>query len=358
MLNQLSAFALEGSPISCERYGNGHINETYRVETDNEALYILQKINQKVFTNPEAVMRNLQAVTSHLKEKVSFLREVLTLIPTKSGEGWLVGDDGEYWRVFPFVSDSLSLDLPESAEDFRQSGIAFGRFQRQLADFAADTLTETIPRFHDTPNRFAALHAAIDADVKGRAAEAAPEIEGYLAREDFASTLVRAQAAGALPLRVTHNDTKLNNVLFDAATRKALCVIDLDTVMPGLSVNDFGDSIRFGASTATEDETDLAKVSLSLPMFEAYTDGFLSACGGSLTSGELEHLVTGAKMMTLECGARFLTDFLAGDVYFHTAREKHNLDRCRTQLALVVDMEAKWEEMQRIVGERAAQYRK
>ena len=231
--------------------------------------------------------------------------------------------------------------------------MAFGRFQDLLSDFPAHTLTETIPRFHDTPNRYTAFKKAVAADICNRARDVQEEIHFALSQEQFAGTLMSLQKTGEIPLRVTHNDTKLNNVLFDRISRKALCVIDLDTVMPGFSANDYGDSIRFGASTALEDERDLSKVEISLRLFEAYTQGFLSACGKSLTKCEIENLITGAKMMTLECGVRFLTDYLSGDTYFRTHREKHNLDRCRTQFKLVMDMDHKWDQMQSIVMREA-----
>jgi Ser/Thr protein kinase RdoA (MazF antagonist) len=341
--SQAYEFQTCGEPIYCAPYGNGHINSTSLFVGSMGSQYILQRINQTVFRDPEALMRNIAAVTAHLRKTAASVRETLTLVPTKAGDMWLVDGEGEYWRMYRFVSDSMCLDRAETPEDFRESGWAFGRFQRQLADFPAHTLTETIPRFHDTPNRYAALRAAIERDSHGRAKEVRREIDFALGREAYAHTLVNLQASGQLPLRVTHNDTKLNNVLFDSDTRRALCVIDLDTVMPGLAVNDFGDSIRFGATTAAEDEPDLNKVNFSPELYHAYAEGFLSACGESLTDGEREHLRDGAKMMTLECGVRFLTDYLSGDSYFRVHREGHNLDRCRTQFKLVGDMEAVWE---------------
>ena len=349
MLKQIASFAIDGKPIYCGRYGSGHINETYLVVDSTAREYILQKINKNVFRQPDALMENIRAVTAYLQARVNKSREALSLIPTKDGKDWLVDEDGEYWRMYPFIYDSVCLQTAENINEFRESGVAFGNFQKLLSNFPADTLNETIPRFHDTPNRYEKFKAALAADVCGRAKDVAAEIEFALAREAYAATLMDLLAAGDIPLRVTHNDTKLNNVLFDRETKKPLCVIDLDTVMPGLSVNDFGDSIRFGASTAAEDEQDLSKVSFSLPLFEAYTGGFLEACGDSLTPGELAHLRDGAKMMTLECGVRFLTDYLEGDVYFRTQREGQNLDRCRTQFKLVKEMEEKWDDMQQIV---------
>jgi hypothetical protein len=239
------------------------------------------------------------------------------------------------------------LQKAEKPGDFRESGAAFGNFQNQLANFPASTLFETIPRFHDTPNRYKNFKEVLKSDPLGRAKSAEREIDFVLEREEYAGTLMKLLESNEIPLRVTHNDTKLNNVLFDRESRRAVCVIDLDTVMPGLSVNDFGDSVRFGASTAAEDETDLSKVNFSLELYNEYADGFLSACGDSLTQIELLHLRDGAKMMTLECGVRFLADYIAGDVYFKIYRDSHNLDRCRTQFKLVHEMEEKWDKMLR-----------
>ena len=231
--------------------------------------------------------------------------------------------------------------------------MAFGTFQNQLADFPAETLSETIPRFHDTPNRYTLLREAINADRMGRVKDVQYEIGFYLFHEAEAGVLMDMSRRGELPLRVTHNDTKLNNVMLDKRLRTPLCVIDLDTVMPGLVANDFGDGIRFGASTAAEDERDLSKVTMSLELFEAYAGGFLGACGKRLNQGEIETLPMGAKLMTLECGVRFLTDYLNGDVYFHITRPEQNLDRARTQMTLVKDMETKWDRMQRIIAHAA-----
>ena len=345
----LSRFQLVGAPVRCERYGNGHINETYLVETDAPHAYILQKVNRHVFPDIPSLMRNIEAVTSYLWQQTPDPRRVLTLVPTVDHSSCYVDPDGETWRVYEFVTDSLCLDRPENAHDLQQSGLAFGTFQNQLAAFPAHTLAEIIPHFHDTPARYEQLKEAIRQDQEGRVKEAGPEIEGYLAYEKYAGFLMDLLRKGELPLRVTHNDTKLNNVLLDAATRTPLCVIDLDTVMPGLAANDFGDSIRFGAATAPEDEQDLSKVGTSLRLFEAYTGGFLSACGERLTKLEKETLPMGALLMTLECGSRFLADHLNGDVYFHRARPGQNLQRARTHLKMVRDMEGKLGEMQKII---------
>lgn len=299
-------------------------------------------------------MENIEGVTSWLKKKITENggnpeRETLNLVMTKTGENCCKDEEGNYWRVFLFVENATSYDQVKNDRDFYESAVAFGHFQGLLADYPAETLHETIEKFHDTVDRFAKFEAARTSDVCSRAAFVQPEIQFVLDREAFAHTLVDLQQTGALPLRVTHNDTKLNNIMIDNESGRGICVIDLDTVMPGLSVNDFGDSIRFGASTAAEDEQDLEKVSCDLHLFEVYVKGFVEGCGGALTQTELDHLVTGAKMMTFECGMRFLTDYLEGDHYFKIHRENHNLDRCRTQFKQVADMEAKEEQMQAIV---------
>jgi len=349
MLQQVYSFKTDSTPIFHTHYGGGHINDTYMVLDDTGRLYIIQKVNQNVFKDPKAVMENVKAVTTYLKNKVKNLRDALCLVPTTSGEDWLVDEAGEYWRMYYFITDSIVLHQVNDPKDFRESGYAFGHFQKQLADFPANCLHETIPNFHNTPDRYRLLRDAIANDPVNRTKNVSKEIDFVLAREEYAGTLMKLLATNDLPLRVTHNDTKLNNVLFDRDTCKAICVIDLDTVMPGLSVNDFGDSIRFGASTAAEDETNLSNVNLSLKLFDAYTAGFLSACRESLTECEVMHLRDGAKMMTLECGTRFLTDYINGDKYFSIKREDHNLDRCRTQLKLVSEMERHWDEMQKII---------
>lgn len=345
----LSLFALSGAPVSSSPFGNGHINGTQLVVCDNGARYILQHINTNVFRQPEALMRNIELVTAHLRTKVDDPRGVLQLVPALDGRSFAI-DSGEYWRVYDLVENSVCYQSADAAL-FYESAVAFGRFQNQLSDFPAEELAETIPHFHDTPKRYAAFQKSVAEDSAKRSTLVQSEIDFVLARESFADALTRLQSAGELPLRVTHNDTKINNVLFDANTNKALCVIDLDTVMPGLSVNDFGDAIRFGASTAAEDERDLELVHFDLGLYETYVKGYLSTCGGSLTKTEREMLPTGAKMMTLECGMRFLADHLAGDVYFHVSRQGQNLDRARTQFRLVEEMEKNWSAMHKIVEE-------
>ena len=348
----LNQFDLGSAPESCERYGHGHINETYLVVTQQGKRFILQKINNTIFKNTDALMGNIEAVTSYLRQQNDDERRVMRLVKTVDEKPYLTHTDGSLWRVYVFVEDSICLQKPETPGDFYESAVAFGNFQQMLQDFPADTLYEIIPNFHNTRDRYRIFHEILEKDPMGRAKDVQPEIEFALNREKEAATLVELLEAGKLPLRVTHNDTKLNNVMLDAETRTALCVIDLDTVMPGLSLYDFGDSIRFGAATGDEDERDLNKIEMSLELFETYTKGFLSACPG-LTDMEIQMLPMGAKLMTLECGVRFLTDYLDGDHYFANRREGQNLDRCRTQFKLVADMENKWAEMHEIVKEIA-----
>ena len=346
----LKHFPLDGTAVSCERYGCGHINVTYLAVTETGHRYILQKINDRIFKDVAGLMENIAGVTAYLRRQQPDPRRVLTLVSTCDGTTYLEQDG--FWRVYEFVEGSICLQLPETAEDFYQSAVAFGEFQQQLKDYPAATLHETLPNFHNTVDRYRIFHETLAADPMGRAASVQKEIDFLLAREQEAGTLVSLLREGKLPLRVTHNDTKLNNVMLDDATRTPLCVIDLDTVMPGLSAYDFGDSIRFGAATAAEDETDLSKMEMDLELFRTYTRGFLKACPG-LTELERQMLPMGAKLMTLECGMRFLTDYIDGDHYFAVHREGHNLDRCRTQLKLVADMERKWDAMARIVAEEA-----
>ena len=349
------AFQLDGAPITCEEFGSGHINTTIKVTTDTGAEYVLQKINKYVFRNPIRLMSNVSAVTDFLRERVDDPRLALHFIPTHAGLYYHRDRRGEFWRMYDFVG-GFCLDTPESEEDFYQSAIAFGRFQNLLSDFPAHTLYETIPEFHNTVDRYRLFKSSVEADASGRAKTVKEEISYLLKREKLASRLQKMREAGEMPLRVTHNDTKLNNVLLDRQTRQSLCVLDLDTVMPGLSVYDYGDAIRFGAATAAEDEPNYMKMGLDLHLFEVFTKGFLEAAP-SLTDKEVEMLPMGALTMTLELATRFLKDYLDGDLYFKTAYPEHNLIRARTQIKLAHDMEQKMEEMNRIVAEVAAQVR-
>lgn len=354
MENAIMHFALAGKPIYCEPYGCGHINGTYLIVTDAGSRYILQRLSRAAFRDPKGLMENVIAITAHIGRKVSDPRRCLHLVPTADGQFYYEDGQGEVWRVYDFVENSICLQAAELPEDFYQSAIAFGTFQNQLADFPAATLHETIPNFHNTPDRYRLFKETLAADEYGRAADVRPEIDFVLAHEEEAGVLQHMRDEGYLPTRVTHNDTKLNNVMLDAVTREALCVIDLDTVMPGLAAYDFGDSIRFGAATAPEDETDLTKMEMSLAAYETFARGFLTACA-SLTDRERETLPWGAKIMTLECGVRFLTDYLAGDLYFSIHRPGHNLDRARTQFKLVRDMERQWDGMHAVLRRLCAE---
>lgn len=350
----LEHFEIAGETGEISPYGSGHINDTFLVKSTPNL--ILQRMNQNIFSNPREVMENILGVTSFLKKKIicaggDVLRETLTVIPTLTGEPLYQDEQGEYWRMYYKIEDAVSYDRVEQEQDFYESAVAFGNFQQMLSDYPAETLYETIPGFHDTEARYQVFLEAVKEDICGRAKNVREEIAFYRDRKETACVLGRLQAEGRLPLRVTHNDTKLNNIMMDKRTGKGLCVIDLDTVMPGLAVNDFGDSIRFGASTGEEDERDLSKVSCDLHLFRLYTKGFLRGCKGSLTEMETAMLPMGAKVMTYECGMRFLTDYLKGDTYFKIHREGHNIDRCRTQMKLVADMEAKWNEMAEIIRE-------
>ncbi len=359
MLNAIDVvplFKIVGNPISCETYGCGHINDTYLVTCDNGYKYILQRINNKVFPNVEGLMNNIVSVTTFLRAKTkaegrNHNRECLTPIELRDG-GWYIEEGSGFWRMFIFIDDALTLQNAEEPRDFYNAGCAFGRFQQMLADFPADTLCEVIEGFHNTKKRYENLEKAIAANASGRADEVAEEIAFARARKDDCAVLVGMLERGELPLRVTHNDTKLNNVLLDPRTKEPVAVIDLDTVMPGLSLYDFGDSIRFGASTGAEDEKDLSKIECDLGLFEEFTKGFLSECR-SLTENEIKMLAFSAKILTLECGMRFLADHIDGDKYFKIHREGHNLDRCRTQFKLVADMEKKMDEMNKIVAKHA-----
>lgn len=351
MQKAINYFQVEGKPVECKVFGHGHINYTYKVTTDTGKEYILQRVNKNVFKDPVALMENVSAVSEFLRTRVDDPRAALHFIPSTDGLFYYRDKRGEYWRVYEFVG-GFCLEAPESDADFYESAIAFGRFQQLLQDFPAEKLHETIPEFHNTINRYAIFEDALEQDMCNRAKSVEAEIGFIMARKGEAGTLQRMRESGELPLRVTHNDTKLNNVLLDKKTRKALCVLDLDTVMPGLSLYDFGDSIRFGASTAAEDEKDLDKVRINLELFRIYTLGYMRACP-SLTEEEVKMLPWGARIITLELGVRFLTDYLEGDQYFKTAYPEHNLVRARTQLKLVADMEENWERMEAIVREVA-----
>lgn len=349
-------FQFRGEVVAFLPYGNGHINDTYLVTCNGTCApvrYILQHINRHVFHSPAVVMQNIERVTTHLAAQVAHepdhARRALTLVPTRDGGNWYVDADGETWRAYPFIENARSYEMATSVEQAFQAAEAFGRFQQQLSSLPLPRLHETIPDFHHTPKRFAALQRAIAADVKGRAKLAQPEIDFALAHESMAGVLIKASLHTDLPERITHNDTKFNNLLLDDATGESLCVVDLDTVMPGLVLYDFGDMVRTTTSPAAEDEQDLSKVTMQFPLFEALVRGYLSAAGGFLTETEKKFLAFSGKLITFEVGIRFLADYLAGDTYFKIHREGHNLDRCRTQFKLVESIEVQEEKMNRLV---------
>jgi len=345
-------FQFCGEAVDFLPYGNGHINDTYLVTCNGAcaaARYILQHINRHVFHSPAVVMENIERVTVHLAAQLAHepdrARRALTLVPARDGSNWYVDADGETWRAYPFIENARSYETATSVEQAFQAAEAFGRFQQQLASLPAPRLHETIPDFHHTPKRFAALQQAIAADVKGRAALARPEIQFALARQSITGVLLEAN----LPERITHNDTKFNNVLLDDATGESLCVVDLDTVMPGLALYDFGDMVRTTTSPAAEDEQDLSKVTMQFPLFEALVRGYLDSAGTFLTAAERQFLAFSGKLITFEVGIRFLADYLNGDTYFKIDREGHNLDRCRTQFKLVESIELQEDKMNRLV---------
>jgi hypothetical protein len=345
-------FHIAGEFVLAEPYGSGHINDTYCVtfnQGGSPVRYIFQRINHNVFKNPVTLMENVGRVTAHLADKLAgeadFSRRVLTLIPARAGGGWHCDADGNYWRVYIFIENARTHDAVQSPQQAFEAAKAFGRFQQLLADLPSPRLHDTIPDFHHTPKRFAALEQAISEDVANRAAGAKAEIEFALRHKRLTSVLLDKK----LPERVTHNDTKFNNVMLDDATGEGICVIDLDTVMPGLALYDFGDMVRTATSPAKEDERDLGKVAMQFPMFEALVRGYLAAAGGFLTPEERRHLAVAGQLITFEIGIRFLTDYLEGDAYFKVHREGHNLDRCRTQFKLVESIEQQLPAMNKLV---------
>lgn len=358
LISIIKAFPAFGKYIGFRPITDGHINDTFVVEYQQEngevSQYLLQRINTKVFTKPDELMENIQKVTDFLRSRIAqrdgdVERETLTVYKTKDGKNYYTDVNGGCWRMYNFVTGTYSLNVISSPEVFKNAAIAFGEFQKELADFPVDSIEETIPNFHNTISRFRDFVEAVCHNASGRKDLAQKEIDFVFERGKDCMTLVNLIDKGEIPLRVTHNDTKLNNVLFDEKTNKGICVVDLDTVMPGLSLYDFGDSIRFGASTAAEDETDLDKVQLSLELFKAYVEGYLESAGEILTENEIKYLPFSAKLLTLECGMRFLGDFLNGDTYFKIEYPEHNLVRARTQLKLVKEMEEKMDEMEEIV---------
>ena len=362
ILNEvLGAFDFPATLVGAVRYGQGHINDTFCVlcqpQEGDCIRFILQGLSKAAFPRQDELMENFVGITSHLRKKIIAnggdpLRETLSLVKTKDGKDYYTDATGKAWRLTPFI-ENTDCYQSATAELFEASARAFGRFQWLLNDYPAETLHEAIVNFHNTEDRFAKFEAALAADKLGRAKEVEAEVKFVMDRKADCSVALQALRDGKLPLRVTHNDTKLNNILIDRDTKEGICVIDLDTTMPGLSINDFGDSIRFGANHSKEDEKDLSKVNFDIELYEVYTRGFLEGAQGGLTKAELEYLPWGAKLMTLECGIRFLTDYLDGDHYFRIHYPEQNLDRTRTQFKLVADMEQQWEAMAAVVAKYA-----
>lgn len=353
------AFPLLGRFCGAVTYGSGHINDTFAATFDQAGTpvrYIFQRINERVFRNIPALMENIRRVTAHAAEKTlaadraDAARRALTLVPTREGGAFHRDERGGCWRCYLFIEKARTYDVTERLQQAYQAARAFGEFQQLLADLPGPRLHETIPGFHHTRRRFEAARRAIGADAFNRAAEARAEITFALHRESLVDVLLDLHAAGEIPERITHNDTKLNNVMLDDLTHEGICVIDLDTVMPGLALYDFGDMVRSAGNSAAEDERDLPRVTLRLEIFEALAAGYLAAAGPVLNDAERAHLAFAGKLITFEIGLRFLTDFLEGDVYFKTRRPHHNLDRCRNQFALVRSIEAQEAEMEAVVA--------
>ena len=355
-------FCFRGTLVDVEPIHSGHINDSYAAvfRAPGEALhrYLLQRINHHVFRSPERLMQNIEGITEHVRSKVLAAggdpdREALTLVRTREGGVLHRTLNGEYWRAALYIEGAQTYDEARSAGQVYSAARAFGRFQKMVSDYPVEDLHETIPDFHHTPRRLEALLAAVRRDAQNRAHRAQAEIGFVEERAAETAVLVEAMEAGILPLRVTHNDTKFNNVMIDDATGEAVCIIDLDTVMPGLSVYDFGDAVRSGANSAAEDERDLSRAGFDLEVFADLAAGYLDAAGEFLTAPEIDYLPVSSRLMTLECGIRFLTDYLEGDRYFRIQRPDQNLDRCRTQFKMVGDMEEKTGAMEAIVAQAA-----
>ncbi len=355
MLNLIKNFKIDSNPVSYTECKIGHINSTYFITSESGLRYVLQRINNNVFKKPDQVMANIVGVTEFLRKKIILAggdpeRETLTVVEALDGKPYFVDGNGETWRVYSYIENAKTENVADGPELFELVGEAFGKFQQMLSDYDASTLFEAIPNFHNTKLRFATFLASLEKNASGRADKCAAEIAFLKEREAKCSAIVDKIATGELPLRVTHNDTKLNNIMLDIETGKPLAVVDLDTVMPGSVLYDFGDSIRFGASRAAEDETDLSKVFVKVEMFDAYTKGFIRGLDGKLSETEMKMLPVGAYVITLETGMRFLTDYIDGDTYFRTEYPQHNLDRARNQFKLCLDMEEKWQELEAVVA--------
>ena len=349
-------FAHEGTFLSGELYGSGHIHDTYRIQTaeHDKDDYILQKLNNKIFKDIPQLQKNIERVTVHLQSKLikipgaNVKRESLTLIPAKDGKSWIKDDDGSFWRMYIFITNHRSYDIVDSSDKAFEGGKAIGRFQAMLADMPGEPLSETIPKFHDVENRMNMFLDRIKENPRGRVSEAEVEIKEFLDRGEEMKIILKLGRAGKIPLRITHNDTKFNNILLDE-NDKALCIIDLDTVMPGYVHYDFGDAIRTAANTAAEDEKDISKIEMDISLFEAYASGYLSEAGQTLNEVEKEYLAFSPKLISYIMGLRFLTDYIDVDNYYKIHHEHHNLQRARAQLKLVKSMERQYDEMKKII---------
>ncbi len=353
----LQQFPFDGSFIKLDTIDEGHINTTLKAEFSG-AKYIIQKINTVVFTKPDELMSNIFAATEYIKHNLSAQgidpsRRTLNFLKTNDGKMYYRDDDGNCWRSYVYIDNCYTLSENCSAEEIFEAARAFGEFQNMLSGFDGSKLYESIENFHNTPVRFKAFLEAVEKDPVGRVKDVAEEIEFFKARENETGIVTGLLARGGLPVRVTHNDTKINNILFDKDTKKAICIIDLDTIMPGSSLYDFGDSVRSGAGTAKEDEVDFEKMTLNLDIYTAYVNGYLEGTAGSLTDKEIELLPFSSKLLTYETGIRFLTDYINGDVYFRTTHPTHNLERAHTQMQLVKDIENKFEQMKEITASAA-----
>ncbi len=355
-------FAVKGACREVVPYGSGHINDTYEaVLTNGNAAtpYILQRINHNVFKNPPLLMDNILRVTSHVRKKLAGIpgadpdRESLTVIPTADGTPFFRDEQGNFWRMYIFIKDACTYDICGTTQQAYETASAFGRFQALLADLPGGRLHETIPFFHHTPRRFKTLEEAVARDQHNRCREARREIEFCLKRREPASALTDLLESGKMPERISHNDSKINNVMMDCADGRGVCVIDLDTVMSGSCLYDFGDMVRTAARTMDEDERDLARIMLKIEFFEALTRGYLETARSFLTPVEIGNMVTSGKVITFTIGIRFLADYLMGDVYFKIHRPGHNLDRARVQFKLLESIEEQEEAMQKIVGKYA-----
>ena len=362
ILSVASHFDLGSAPVAVKELTAGNINVTYRLDIEGKgglSRYVLQRINTAAFKDPASLMENIGLVTAHIRgsyeaEGIDPARRVLSFVQADNGSLLHIDPEGGAWRCYAYVDDVTAYDAIESSSLFREAGVGFGEFQTRLADFPAEKLTETIPGFHNTARRFETFMASVEKDAAGRAASVAEDIAFFTSRKALMSSIVE-KLGGELPLRVTHNDTKLNNVLMDNTTGKALCVIDLDTVMPGSALYDYGDAVRYGACTAAEDEPDTSKIGFDMELFRAFTEGFVSATAGNLTAAEIKLLPLGIAVITCELAMRFMTDYLDGDVYFKTAYEGHNLVRARAQMKLLTEVEAKLDEMYGYVASLLAQ---